>query len=166
MNLRRMCEAGGLLIVLLFSRVHYLPARSQPVSQVSPSRRLARLSRLCSQRSARVYGFPLNRNCPSRSFPAPPTENCSRWRSKTSLAAPARSTESSDELSVAAAVEGMSLTSRGSHEPQPEMPPGVGNAPDVQGTASDVVEGEGRPARHGGAGMLRSPERRWVDRRL
>ena len=45
-------------------------------------------------------------------------------------------------LSVAAAVEGMSLTSRGSHEPQPEMPPGVGNAPDVQGTASDVVEGE------------------------
>ena len=50
---------------------------------------------------------------------------------KASLAAPARSTESSDELSVAAAVEGMSLTSRGSHEPQPEMPPGVGNAPDV-----------------------------------
>ena len=65
---------------------------------------------------------------------------------KASLAAPARSTESSDELSVAAAVEGMSLTSRGSHESQPEMPPGVGNAPDVQGTASDVVEGEGLPA--------------------
>ena len=65
---------------------------------------------------------------------------------KASLAAPARSTESSDELSVAAAVEGMSLTSRGSHESQPEMPPGVGNAPDVQGTASDVIEGEGLPA--------------------
>ena len=50
-----------------------------------------------------------------------------------------------DELSVAAAVESMSLTSRGTHECQPEMPPGVGNAPDVQGTASDVVEGEGIP---------------------
>ena len=62
-----------------------------------------------------------------------------------SLAAPAGTTESSDELSVAAAVESLSLTSRGSHECQPEMPPGVGNAPDVQGTASDVVEGEGIP---------------------
>ena len=65
---------------------------------------------------------------------------------KASLAAAARSTESSYELSVAAGVEAMSLTSRGSHECQPEMPSGVGNAPDAQGTASDVVEGEGIPA--------------------
>ena len=63
-----------------------------------------------------------------------------------SLAAPAGSTESSDELSVAAGVEGMSVASPGSHQCQPEMPPGVGNAPDVPGTASDVVEGEGIPA--------------------
>jgi len=47
-----------------------------------------------------------------------------------SLAALAGTTESSDELSVAAAVESMSLTSRGIHECQPEMPPGVGNAPE------------------------------------
>ena len=38
---------------------------------------------------------------------------------KASLAAAARSTESSYELSVAAGVEAMSLTSRGSHECQP-----------------------------------------------
>ena len=63
-----------------------------------------------------------------------------------SLAAPGGPTESSDELSVAAAVEGMSLAPRGSQKCLPEMPPGVGNAPDVQGTASDVVEGEGIPA--------------------
>ena len=63
-----------------------------------------------------------------------------------SVAAPAGSTESSDELSVAAGVEGMSVASPGSHQCQPEMPPGVGNAPDVPGTASDVVEGEGIPA--------------------
>ena len=65
---------------------------------------------------------------------------------KASLAAAARSTESSNELSVAAGVEAMSLTSRGSHECQPEMPSGVGNAPDMQGTASDVVEGDCIPA--------------------
>ena len=63
-----------------------------------------------------------------------------------SVAAPAGSTESSDELSVAAGVEGLSVASPGSHQCQPEMPPGVGNAPDVPGTASDVVEGEGIPA--------------------
>ena len=40
----------------------------------------------------------------------------------------------------------MSVASPGSHQCQPEMPPGVGNAPAVPGTASDVVEGEGIPA--------------------
>ena len=60
--------------------------------------------------------------------------------------APAVSTKSSDELSVAAGVEAVSLASRGSHECQQEMPPGVGHAPDVQGTASDVVQAEGIPA--------------------
>ena len=40
----------------------------------------------------------------------------------------------------------MSLAPRGSQKCLPEMPPGVGNAPYVQGTASDVVEGEGIPA--------------------
>ena len=63
-----------------------------------------------------------------------------------SLAAPGGPTESSDLLSVAAAVEGMSLAPRGSQKCLPEMPPGVGNAPDVQGTAPDLVEGEGIPA--------------------
>ena len=62
------------------------------------------------------------------------------------MAAPGGPTESSAELSVAAAVEGMSLAPRGSQKCLPEMPPGVGNAPDVQGTAPDVVEGEGIPA--------------------
>ena len=65
---------------------------------------------------------------------------------KPSFAAPAVSTKSSDELSVAAGVEAVSLASRGSHECQQEMPPGVGHAPDVQGTASDVVQAEGIPA--------------------
>ena len=58
------------------------------------------------------------------------------------MAAPACSTESSDELSVAAGVEAVSLTERGSHECQQEMPPGVGHAPGMQGTASDVVQAE------------------------
>ena len=40
----------------------------------------------------------------------------------------------------------MSLTERGSHECQQEMPPGVGHAPGMQGTASDVVQAEGIPA--------------------
>ena len=62
------------------------------------------------------------------------------------MAAPGGPTESSAELSVAAAVEGMSLAPRGSQKCLPEMPPGVGNAPDVQGTAPDEVEGEGIPA--------------------
>ena len=62
------------------------------------------------------------------------------------MAAPGGPTESSDLLSVAAAVEGMSLAPRGSQKCLPEMPPGVGNAPDVQGTAPDEVEGEGIPA--------------------
>ena len=43
----------------------------------------------------------------------------------------------------------MSLESRGSHECQQEMPPGVGHAPDVQGTASDVVQAEGMAEREG-----------------
>ena len=63
-----------------------------------------------------------------------------------SSAAPAGSTESSYALSVAAGVESISVASRGSHQCQPEMTPGVGNAPDMPGTASDVVEGEGIPA--------------------
>jgi len=44
------------------------------------------------------------------------------------MAAPACSTESSDELSVAAGVEAVSLTERGSHECQQKMPPGVGHS--------------------------------------
>ena len=36
--------------------------------------------------------------------------------------------ESSDELSVAAGVEAVSLTERGSHECQQKMPPGVGHS--------------------------------------
>lgn len=40
----------------------------------------------------------------------------------------------------------MSLTERGSHECQQELPPGVGHAPGMQGTASDVVQAEGIPA--------------------
>ena len=65
-----------------------------------------------------------------------------------SLAAPGGPTESSDE-------GGLRCCGSRGHEPgtarKPEMharnaSPGVGNAPDVQGTASDVVEGEGIPA--------------------
>ena len=63
------------------------------------------------------------------------------------MAAPACSMESSDELSVAAGVEAVSLTERGSHECQQKMPPGVGHAPGMQGTASDVVQAEGIPPR-------------------
>ena len=62
------------------------------------------------------------------------------------MAAPACSMESSDELSIAAGVEAVSLTGRGSHECQQKMPPGVGHAPGMQGTASDVVQAEGIPA--------------------
>ena len=71
------------------------------------------------------------------------------------MAAPACSTESSDELSVAAGVEAVSLTERGSHECQQELPPGVGHAPGMQGTASDVVQAEGIPAtaERGGQGQ-------------
>ena len=65
---------------------------------------------------------------------------------KASLAAPAVSTESSDGISVAAGVEAESLASRGSHECQQEMPPGVGHAPGMQGTASEVVQAKGIPA--------------------
>ena len=63
-----------------------------------------------------------------------------------SLAAPGGPMESSDELSVAAAVEGMSLAPRGSQKCLPEMPPGVGNAEARPEKALDVVEGEGIPA--------------------
>ena len=71
------------------------------------------------------------------------------------MAAPACSTESSDELSVAAGVEAVSLAERASHECRQELPPGVGHAPGMQGTASDVVQAEGIPAtaERGGQGQ-------------
>ena len=94
-----------------------------------------------------------------------PCENCPRMEVP-SVAAPAGSTESSDELSVAAGVEAISLASRGSHECQPEMTPGVGNAPDVQGTASDVVQGEGIPATADRPGGSSATERDAECRRL
>ena len=71
------------------------------------------------------------------------------------MAAPACSMESSDELSVAAGVEAVSLAERGSHECRQELPPGVGHSPGMQGTASDVVQAEGIPAtaERGGQGQ-------------
>ena len=93
---------------------------------------------------------PLKGNCPSGSFSGASNRKLFAME-KASLAAPARSTESSDELSVAAA-HAMGCSGRG-HEADIARKP---RAParnvsgrctsNVQGTASDVVEGEGIPA--------------------
>ena len=56
------------------------------------------------------------------------------------------STASSDELAVAAAVEAMSVANGPIDLIEPQRPPGVGEAPDVQPTSFQVVEPHGIPA--------------------
>ena len=57
------------------------------------------------------------------------------------------STESSDELGVAAAVEAMSVANGPVDLIEPQRPPGVGEAPDVQPTSFQVVEPLASPLR-------------------
>ena len=52
---------------------------------------------------------------------------------------PGTSTESSDELAVAAAVEAMSVANGSVDLIEPQRPPGVGDAPGVQPTSFQVV---------------------------